>query len=486
MSVGSVNLLTEVRTLIVPKIVASKTTGGKGGRKIDVRRTNDSRRVSIVMIKSKQETETQSRPRKDKWNWAEEFIWTDNMLTALVNGVKGNKWFSLIDKVYRSGTLAKAWKKVKANKGSGGVDNMTIKLFQVKAEKYLQELEQQLKLGIYQPQAIKKVLIPKGDGKSRPLGIPTVKDRIVQTAIKMVIEPIFEQEFLPTSYGFRPGKGAKKALKEVDQLIQDGYNWVVDADLKSYFDTIPHKNLMKDIRERISDGKVLELIEMFLNQEIIEEAKSWTPIMGTPQGAVLSPLLANLYLHPLDLLMQKAGYRMVRYADDFVILCKSEIEARQALEIIQKWTNERGLTLHSDKTHVGNCREVGQGFEFLGYRFEANRKYPRKKSFGKFKDAIRSKTGRSCGLSIEKVIKELTPIIRGWYNYFKHAYKTTFPYADGFIRRRLRAILCAQNKRSSFGGSREAHKRWPNKYFANLGLFTMEIHRANEIACRSR
>src|SRR3972149_3464573 len=199
MSVRSVNLLTEVRAPIVPKKVASKTTRGKEGRKIDGRRTNDSRRVSRVIIKSKQETETQSRPREDKWNWVKESIWTDTMLAALVNGVKGKKWFSLIDKVYKSETLARAWKKVKANKGSGGVDNMTIELFQVNAEKYIQELEQQLKLGIYKPQAIKRVLIPKGDGKTRPLGIPTVKDRIVQMSIKMVIEPIFEQEFLPTS-----------------------------------------------------------------------------------------------------------------------------------------------------------------------------------------------------------------------------------------------------------------------------------------------
>ena len=434
-----------------------------------------------MIIKSKQETKTQSRPREDKWNWVEESIWTDTMLSALVNGVKGKKWFSLIDKVYKSETLAKAWKKVKANKGSRGVDNMTIEIFQTNAEKYIQELEQQLKLGIYQPQAIKRVLIPKGDGKTRPLGIPSIKDRIVQTSIKMVIELIFEQEFLPTSYGFRPGKDAKQALKVVDQLIQDGYTWVVDADLQSYFDTIPHEDLMKDIQERISDGKVLDLIKAFLNQEIMEETKTWNPILGASQGSALSPLLANIYLHPLDSLMQKAGYKIVRYADDFVILCKSEIEARQALKSIQEWVAKRGLTLHPDKTHIGNCVEEGQGFEFLGYRFEANRKYTRKKSFDKFKDAIRSKTSRSCGKSIGKVIKELTPIIRGWYNYFKHAHKTTFPYIDGFIRRRLRAILCAQNKNSSFGRSLEANKKWPNKYFANLGLFTMETQRANEI-----
>jgi RNA-directed DNA polymerase len=313
-----------------------------------------------------------------------------------------------------------------------------------------------------------------------------VKDRVIQTAIKMTIEPIFEKEFLPSSYGFRPGKGQKDALRAVDQLIKDGNCWVVDADLKSYFDTIPHEELMRDVRQRISDGRILKLIEAFLNQEIMDEMNGWVPTTGTPQGAVLSPLLANAYLHPLDVLMQRQGYQMVRFADDFVILCNSKEEAERALDAVREWTVERGLCLHPDKTHVGNCKEEGQGFEFLGYRFEAGRKYVRKKSFEKLKDSIRAKTGRSCGISVGKVIENLNPLLIGWYNYFKHAYKTTFPYIDGFIRRRIRAILRAQEKRRAFGMTREDHKRWPNKYFANLGLFTMETHRANEVACRSR
>jgi RNA-directed DNA polymerase len=436
--------------------------------------------------KSKQETETQSRPRKDRWNWVEETIWTENMLTALENGVKGNKWFSLIDKVYKPETLAKAWEQVQARKGAGGIDHMTVGIFQANAGKYLQELEQQLKLGKYAPAAVKRVYIPKGDGKKRPLGIPTVKDRVIQTAIKMVIEPIFEKEFLPNSYGFRPGKGQRDALRTVDQLIKDGNCWVVDADLKSYFDTIPHEELMRDMRQRISDGRIIKLIESFLNQEIMDEMNSWVPTTGTPQGAVLSPLLANVYLHPLDALMQQQGYQMVRFADDFVILCKSEAEAKMALDIVRKWIAERGLCLHPDKTHVGNCRKEGQGFEFLGYRFEAGRRYVRKKSFEKLKDSIRAKTSRSCGISVKKVIENLNPLLRGWYNYFKQAYKTTFPYIDGFVRRRIRAILRAQEKRQAFGRTREDHKRWPNKYFANLGLFTMEAHRAKEVACQSR
>lgn len=444
------------------------------------------KKVSIVTIKSKQETETQSRPRKDRWNWVEESIWTENMLTALDNGVKGNKWFSLIDKVYKPDTLAKAWKQVKAKKGAGGLDNITIGIFQANAGKYLQELEQELKLEEYQPASVKRVYIPKRDGTKRPLGIPTVKDRVIQMAAKMVIEPIFEKEFLSSSYGFRPGKSQKDALRTVDKLIKDGYHWVVDADLKSYFDTIPHESLMLEIQKKISDGRILKLIESFLEQEIMDEMKSWLPTKGTPQGAVLSPLLANVYLHPLDILMQERGFQMVRFADDFVILCKSKEAAEGALEIVREWINDKGLCLHPEKTHIGNCMEAGQGFEFLGYRFEAGRKYVRKKSFEEFKDKVRAKTSRSCGLSVEKVIENLNPLLRGRYNYFKHAYKTTFPYTDGFIRRRIRAILRAHEKRRAFGRTKEDHKRWPNKYFANLGLFTMETHRINEEACRSR
>jgi RNA-directed DNA polymerase len=416
----------------------------------------------------------------------EETIWTENMLTALENGVKGNKWFSLIDKVYKPETLANAWEQVKARKGAGGIDRMSIGIFQANAGKYLQELEQQLKSGKYQPAAVKRVYIPKGDGKQRPLGIPTVKDRVIQTAIKMVIEPIFEKEFLPNSYGFRPGKGQKDALRVVDQLIKDGSYWVVDADLKSYFDTIPHEELMREVQQRVSDGRILKLIESFLDQEIMDGMNGWVPTTGTPQGAVLSPLLANVYLHPLDTLMQEKGYNMVRFADDFVILCRSKQEAEQALEVVRQWTTSRGLCLHPEKTHIGNCQEEGQGFEFLGYRFEAGRKYVRKKSFDKLKESIRAKTVRSCGISVGKVIENLNPMLRGWYNYFKHAYKTTFPYIDGFIRRRIRAILRTQEKRPAFGRTHKDHKRWPNKYFANLGLFIMTTHRANELAGQSR
>ncbi len=395
------------------------------------------------------------------------------MLAALANGVKGNKWFSLIDKVYHPHTLERAWQKVRRNRGASGVDGQSIERFSARQEIYLDELSAALKSGLYRPEAVRRVEIPKSDGKTRPLGIPTVKDRIVQGAVKRVIEPIFEQEFLSMSYGFRPGRGCKDALREVQGLLEAGYTHVVDADLQGYFDSIPHDRLMARLEERISDGRVLALIQSWLEQDIIKGMERWAPTGGTPQGAIISPLLANLYLHPLDVQMTRHGYRMVRYADDFVVLCQSEEAARTALSEVRQWVEANGLTLHPEKTHVGDCRCEGQGFEFLGYRFEAGRRWVRKKSLKALKDKIRSKTRRTRGTSLACVIDDLNPMLRGWFGYFKHARSWTFSRIDKFIRRRLRALLRKQAKRPGMGRCYADHRRWPNKYFAAAGLFTL-------------
>ena len=425
--------------------------------------------VATVSAKAMQATSDLARD----WAWIDRSIWTERMLAALDNGVKGNKWFSLIDKVYRAQTLAAAWEQVKANKGAAGIDGQSCERFAANAERYLGELAEDLKEGRYRAAPVRRVEIPKAGGKTRPLGIPTVKDRIVQAAVKRVIEPIFEKEFMPTSYGFRPGRGCKDALREVDALLSKGYTHVVDADLKSYFDNIPHARLKERIEERISDGRLLELLAGWLHQDIVQGLERWTPTGGTPQGAVISPLLANLYLHPLDERMTKLGYRMVRYADDFVILCQSAEQAHTALNEVRAWVEANGLTLHPDKTHVGDCRIEGQGFEFLGYRFEAGKRRVRNKSLQGFKDKIREKTHRTRGDNLTRIIAGLTPMIRGWYGYFKHAHRWEFPELDGFIRRRLRAILRKQEKRPGFGKCHTDHSRWPNVYFAALGLFTM-------------
>ncbi len=437
-------------------------------------------RASGVPEKARQDAEAQGRD----WTWVEATVWSERMLAALENGVQGGKWFSLIDKVYRKETLRAAWCKVKDNAGAAGVDGQSVKQFAARAEIYLEELEQALKSAEYQPEPIKRVEIPKGDGRMRPLGIPVVKDRIVQTAVKLVIEPIFEREFEDSSYGFRPGRSAKDALGEVDGLIQEGFTHVVDADLESYFDSIPHGELMRRIEARISDGQVLKLIGLFLSQDIIQGMKRWTPVGGTPQGAVMSPLLANLYLHPLDRQMKQQGYRMVRYADDFVVLCRSAEQAKAALSEVRVWTEQNGLGLNADKTHVGDCRQAGQGFEFLGYRFEVGRRWVRKKSLLALRERIRHKTRRTRGDSLTCIIADLNPVLRGWFHYFKHTQPWVHQLTDSFVRRRLRAILRKQDKRPGMGKCHDDHLRWPNTFFAAQGLFTLTTARA--LASQSR
>ena len=438
-------------------------------------------------IPTRSKDKRQTRNLKPSWKWVEASIWTDNMLTALDNGVKGDKWFSLIDKVYRMRTLKEAWRRVKSKDGAGGVDNMTIERFEAKAEMYLTEISNALKAGTYKPLPVKRVEIDKEPGKTRPLGIPTIKDRVVQMAIKLAIEPIFEKEFLPISFGFRPGRGCRDALREVERNLKDGKVWIVDADLKSYFDTIPHDKLMERVEERISDGRLLKLIKAYLDQEIMDNFKRWKPDMGTPQGGVLSPLLANLYLHALDKHMVNLGFTMVRYADDFVILSDTQERAVEALDIVFKWTIENGLVVHPEKTHIGNCLEVKQGFDFLGYRFEKGLRLIRRKSLKKIKDKIRLATKRTSGKSLEKIIHEdLNPMLKGWYGYFKWANKWVIKSLDQFIRRRLRAMMRKRNKRPGSGRTQKDHKMWPNAFFAKQGLFTMEIARSQWVASQSR
>jgi RNA-directed DNA polymerase len=266
--------------------------------------------------------------------------------------------------------------------------------------------------------------------------------------------------------------------------LKEGYTFVVDADLRSYFDTIPHARLMERVKEHVSDGRVLELIEGFLCQDIIRDMERWTPTGGTPQGAVVSPLLANIYLHDLDCQMKQKGYRMVRYADDFVVLCCSAEEAQAALAEVKAWVEANGLSLSPDKTHVGDCRQEGLGFEFLGYRFEAGRRWVRRKSLKAIRERIRMRTKRTRGDSLARIIADLNPTLRGWFNYFKHAHPMTFSGMDGLVRRRLRAILRKQEKQPGMGRCREDHQRWPNTFFATQGLFTMVA--ARELASQSR
>src|SRR5215831_17703562 len=440
----------------------------------------EAQRASAVPARATQGAEA----RKD-WSWVEASVWTERMVSALENGVKGGRWYSLMDKVFAPATLEAAWEKVWANEGAAGVDRQSVERFAAQAEPYLTELSTALREGSYHPQPIRRVDIPKRDGRTRPLGIPTVKDRVVQTAVKFTLEPIFEATFRPTSYGFRPGRGCLDALREVAHLIEGGHSYVVDADFESYFDSIPHERLMQRIEERVSDGRVLALLRSWLKQDIMRDMQRWTPTAGTPQGVVISPLLANIYLHPLDELMAARGYRMVRYADDFVVLCRSREEADAALAEIRAWVAANGLRLHPNKTQVGDCRQYGEGFEFLGYRFEAGKWFVRKKSLNRLKDKIRARTRRTSGQSLARIIADLNPLLKGWFAYFKHAHPSTFRRLDQFIRRRLRAVLHKQTRRrAGMGLTLADHRRWPNASFAETGL--LGLHTAWKIARHSR
>lgn len=417
------------------------------------------------------------------WAWTEPSVWTNPMLATLEKSiVRGGKWHSLYDKVYKQDNLLSAYREVAANKGAPGVDNVTIKDFAAALAKNVTKLEEQLRGGSYRPQSIKRVHIPKpGTKETRPLGIPTVRDRIVQNALRHVLEPILERQFAEHSYGFRPNRGCKHALRRVDQLLKDGYKYTVDVDLKSYFDTIPHDRLLQELRKYVADNSVLGLVEKFLQADILDGLEQWTPSMGAPQGAIISPLLSNLYLNDLDHLMAGQGYQMTRYADDLVIQCRTREEAVAALVQVQTWVTDRGLTLHPTKTKIVHVDD--EGFEFLGYRFIKHRRFPRKKSLEKFKDSIRGKTRRNHGDSLQAIIATVNRNLRGWYEYFKHSWKTTFADLDGWVRMRLRSIL--RRRRKARGrGSRIADSRlYPNKLFAELGLFSMTAARARE--CQS-
>lgn len=407
-----------------------------------------------------------------RWAWTERSVWTDRMLTALENGVGGGKWFSLIDKVAAPENLFAAYVTVAEHKGAAGVDHVTVEDFGKGLTERLDRLETTLRDGRYRPQDVRRVWIPKpGSREERPLGIPTVRDRVVQTALLHVLEPIFEREFAEHSYGFRPNRGCKDALRRVDTLLKQGYRYVVDADLRSYFDTIPQERLRARVAERVSDGRVLDLVDLFLRQGVLDGLAHWRPTTGTPQGAVISPLLSNIYLNPLDHEMARHGYEMVRYADDFVVLCRTQAQAEGALERVRQWVETNGLSLHPEKTRIADAD--GMGFAFLGYHFRAGQRWPRKKSRQKLQDVLREKTRRTDGRSLEAIIVDINRTLRGWYAYFKHAHRYTFGALDGWLRMRLRSLLRKRAGRRGRGRGWD-NVRYRNAYFRAAGLFSLE------------
>lgn len=428
-------------------------------------------RVAIVAVKDPPQ---QAADIRDRWGWVEHSIWTERMLTRLERSEPTTKWFRLWDKVLAEDNLQAAFWAVWRNAGAPGVDGQTVKQFEEHVKTELNRLHDELYTRSYRRQAARRVWIPKpGTTEKRPLGIPAVRDRTVEAAIRHVIEPIFERDFADRSYGFRPGRGCREAVTRVDELLSQGYTWCVDCDLKSYFDTIPHDRLMALVEERIVDGNVLAIIQQCLKAGVLEELKGWQPTeQGTPQGAVISPMLANLYLNPLDHTMIQKGWEMVRYADDFVVLCRTEEEARKVMTFLREWTEAAGLILHPTKTRIVDAQS--EGFDFLGWHFRDGKKWPRKKSLQKLQDKLRPLSKRTSGMSLGDIISKANPILRGWYGYFRESHRTGRSGPDGWLRRRFRAMLRKREKRPGYGLSKADSKKWPNRWFAEQGLFSLE------------
>jgi RNA-directed DNA polymerase len=420
---------------------------------------------------------------------AERGIWSEKMLKTLVRGVKGGKWFSLIDKVHADRTLSIAWEKVQSNAGACGVDGITVGHFDKDSEARLLTLKEHLKSATYQPKAVKRVRIPKaGSNQTRPLGIPTVTDRVVQQAVRMVLEPIFEHRFAEHSYGFRPGRSCHDALRRVSGQLAEGSTYVVDIDIQGYFDTINQERLMQLLSEDVSDGRVLEIIERFLKAGVHEDGVWEMSETGTPQGGVISPLLSNLYLDELDHLMESRGYAMTRYADDMVILCQSAAEAEQALACVKEWMAKVSLHLHPEKTRLVDMSEVDAHFDFLGYRFQRSRRgqimsLVRPKSVQKLRESIRKKTRRCNKHSMPVIIEKINPSLRGWFAYFKQAKRNQQQSMDSWVRMRLRSIYRKRHKGKGRGRGND-HYRWPNRHFTELGLFSLVAAQCEAVSLR--
>lgn len=411
-------------------------------------------------------------------DWVERNVWTERMLERLAQSQEQTVWYSLWDKVWNEGNLNQAILRVILNKGGAGVDGYRTEQLAKEWAQQCEQLAVELKNGNYQPKAVRRAWIPKlGNSELRPLGIPAVRDRVVQTALRAVMEPIFEREFAEQSYGFRPQRGVLQALGRVEALLMSGHTWIVDVDLKAYFDTLPHERLMELVKTRIADGKVLRLLEKYLKAGVMDSMKGWqaTP-QGTPQGAVISPLLANLYLNPLDHLMAKLGKEMVRYADDSVVCARSETEAKDALAVITVWVEEAGLSLHPDKTRIVNAAQRG-GFDFLGYHFEqygkdGGKKWPRQKSQFKLRESLRDKLARSRPGSVRTIATEINRTLRGWYGFFKWSQPTAMQRVDEWTRERIRHILRKRQGRYGMVHARE-RTEYRVEWFAEQGLFSL-------------
>lgn len=394
--------------------------------------------------------------------------WTPAMVAAIAPlRERGRKWYSLYDKVGTADTLRWSWHQVAANRGAAGVDGQSVQQFGAQAELHLAELQRLLAQRRFQPLPARRCWIPKpGTTARRPLGIPAVRDRVVQAAAVNVLEPIFEAEFLDCSYGYRPGRSQYQALDRVSAVLAQGSPWVVEVDIRGCFDSLPQEALLDAVAARVADGTLLTLLRAFLQAGVLEGQDFQPTETGTPQGAVLSPLLCNIYLHRLDQALTAQGYTLVRYADDFIVLCRSQAEAEAALQAVRRSLAELGLTLSEEKTRIVHVEEAS--VTFLGYTFYRTWRFPSDRAMQRLRAKLRPVTRRQQPRPLREIVAAVNPILRGWGNYFRHGHcQQRFARLDAWVRMRLRSFL---RKRKAGGFT---HFRWPNAFFAALGLFSL-------------
>jgi group II intron reverse transcriptase/maturase len=401
----------------------------------------------------------------------------------------GRKFHALYDRIYRSDVLHEAWNQVRRNRGAAGVDAQTIAAIEHDGvERFLEAIHHELRENAYRPQAVLRRCIPKTDGKQRPLGIPTVRDRVVQAATRLVLEPIFEMKFQDCSFGFRPGRSTTQALEKIRETVNRGFNYVLDADIRDFFGNIDHSTLLSLMARKIADRRVLKLVRQWLEARVMEDQRETTMLSGTPQGGVISPLLSNIYLDFLDSVWSKRCADLgvlVRYCDDFVVLCKTEKDCREAERRVRKLLAELKLELHPEKTKRVDLSWGKQGIDFLGChlrkrfsgpvwekygkrRYYLNR-WPSTKSMTRIKQRVKELTPKSRShVDPRVIISELNPVLRGWGQYFRTGNATDkFSEVDKYVVWRLRRMRVHRKGRHLKPG--EA-RRWKESYFAALGL----------------
>jgi len=411
--------------------------------------------------------------------WDRHPAWTESMRGALkTRQESGGKWFSLIDRMWDRRLLQAAWERLdkrvkgKARKRGAGVDGVTVEKFAERAGEEIDRLAVELKAGTYRPRPVRRHYIPKpGTTKKRGLGLPCIRDKVVQEALRSLMEPIFEIEFLEGSHGFRPKRSTDTACRQLEQLLKSGKIWAVDADITGFFDNIGHKRQLVEVNRRIADGKVLKLTRSFLEAGVMEEMKVRYATTGTPQGGIVSPLLANIFLHAMDEELEARKISWVRYADDVLLLCETREEAEAALAVMREILAGMGLALSPEKTRI---RHLDEGFDFLGWHYQGQRRWPRVKSVKALRNKLREKTRRARPGSMTQICAELGPILRGWFIYFRNGNSgPTLGDLISWVRRRLRSILHRRHKGRGIGRD-SLHLRWPNRLFAAWGLYDLD------------